>query len=120
MTNAIALLCMLLVGHFLCDYPLQGDFLARAKNQTAPIPGVPWYQALTAHAAIQAGAVWFIVAPWSTGAWKLALGEFVMHWMIDYRKSAGGLDFDQDQMLHALCKVGWVFVLAMWGTWGPS
>jgi hypothetical protein len=115
MTAALALLCLLLIGHCLCDYPLQGDFLARAKNHTAPIPGVPWYQALTAHAAIQAGSVWIL-----TRSWQLGLGEFVMHWLIDHRKCAGGLDYDQDQALHVLCKVGWVFVLAMWGTWGPS
>lgn len=34
---------MLLAGHALCDYPLQGDFLAKAKNRAAPLPGVPWY-----------------------------------------------------------------------------
>ena len=32
-----------------------GDFLARAKNRTAPIPGFPWWQALTAHAAMHSG-----------------------------------------------------------------
>jgi hypothetical protein len=37
---------LLLVDHALADYPLQGDFLARAKNHTAPIPGISWYQSL--------------------------------------------------------------------------
>ena len=36
------ILFWLMVGHALADYPLQGDFLAKAKNRTAPIPGVPW------------------------------------------------------------------------------
>jgi hypothetical protein len=35
----------LIAGHALADYPLQGDFLSRAKNRSAPIPGFPWWQA---------------------------------------------------------------------------
>jgi hypothetical protein len=41
-------------AHFYFDYAGQGDFMARAKNRLAPIPGVPWHSVLTAHAAIQA------------------------------------------------------------------
>jgi hypothetical protein len=29
---------LLFAGHALCDYPLQGDFLARGKNHCNPIP----------------------------------------------------------------------------------
>ena len=28
----------LIAGHCLADYPLQGDFLSKAKNRTAPFP----------------------------------------------------------------------------------
>lgn len=41
--NGFALFAALVAGHALADYPLQGDFLARAKNRAAPIPGVPWF-----------------------------------------------------------------------------
>jgi hypothetical protein len=102
------LLFWLIVGHALCDYPLQGDFLARAKNHTAPIPGVPWYQALAAHALIQAGMVAFLTH-------SLALGatEFAAHVAIDYAKCSGRLSYNQDQALHVACKVVWVaFMLA--------
>ena len=51
------MLFVLVVAHFLCDFPLQGDFLAKAKNPEAPLPGVPWQWAMLAHAAIHAGAV---------------------------------------------------------------
>ncbi|MFM1977463.1 MAG: hypothetical protein RL145_2309, partial [Pseudomonadota bacterium] len=44
--NPLSLLYLLIVAHFICDYPLQGDFLSKAKNLTAPIPGVPWWQAM--------------------------------------------------------------------------
>jgi hypothetical protein len=42
----------LLVGHAIADYPLQGDFLAKAKNYTLAIPGIPWQQALFWHARL--------------------------------------------------------------------
>lgn len=46
MRNMLALMIGL---HMLADYPLQGDFLAKAKNRRVPVPGVPWWQALGAH-----------------------------------------------------------------------
>lgn len=33
------LLFILIAGHALADYPLQGDFLAKGKNHKAPIAG---------------------------------------------------------------------------------
>ena len=53
----VGLLWLLLCGHALCDYPLQGDFLARGKNHTDPIPGIPWVHCLVAHALIHGGMV---------------------------------------------------------------
>lgn len=78
------LLFWLLVGHAVADYPLQGDFLARGKNHTAPLPGVPWWICLLNHAAIHAGAVALV-----TGSVMLGLAEFVIHAQIDYLKCAG-------------------------------
>jgi hypothetical protein len=96
----------LLVGHAICDYPLQGEFLAKAKNASAPIPGVPWWQALAAHALIHAGAVAAI-----TGLWWLGLAEFLVHAVTDDAKCRGRLTFNQDQAIHAACKVLWVFAV---------
>ena len=56
------MLALLLAAHALCDYPLQGDFLAKAKNPAQPIPGVPWWCAMAAHCAIHAGAVLLVTA----------------------------------------------------------
>ena len=95
----------LLIGHYLCDYPLQGDFLAKAKNHKAPIPGVPWYHALIAHAAIQAGMVWLV-----TGKLWMAGIEFGVHAIIDYQKSEGIISFGTDQFLHVIFKA----VYALW------
>jgi len=101
------ILFLLTVGHFLCDYPLQGDFLARGKNHVNPIPGVPWYQCLTAHAGIHSGMVYLI-----TGSLFLGLLEFVLHFGIDYTKCSGKISYNTDQFLHFLCKIliAWMFV----------
>lgn len=98
----LTLLFLLLVVHALADYPLQGDFLARAKNHRQPIPGVPWWQALAAHSMIHAGGVWLV-----TGSILLGLAELVSHAVIDWMKSGGGLTFTQDQALHVWFKACW-------------
>lgn len=97
------LLILLLAAHALCDYPLQGDFLSKAKNRSNPLPGVPWWQALSAHAAIHSGAVLLL-----TGSAPLACIEFCAHFFIDDQKCAGRLSFNADQALHVACKLGYV------------
>jgi len=104
----IALFLKLVIGHALTDYPLQGDFLSKAKNHKSPIPGVPWYQALAAHSAIQAGMVWFV-----TGSLLLGCVEFTLHAAIDYTKCDGRISFNQDQALHLTCKAVYVIVIAV-------
>lgn len=114
------LLFALAIGHALADYPLQGAFLADAKNRHAkPLPlaaNVPsppglWIHALTAHSLIHGGAVWLI-----TGSVTLALVEVGLHWLIDYSKCERWLGYTTDQLLHLSCKAlyaaaitcGWV------------
>lgn len=99
------MLLALVVAHFVCDFPLQGDFLAKAKNPAAPLPGVPWEWAMAAHASIHAGAVLAI-----TGSPALAFLEFVAHWAIDMAKCYGVVTFSTDQYLHLACKLLWVLV----------
>lgn len=93
------LLIKLIAVHCLADYPLQGDFLSTAKNHKKPVPGVPWYQALGAHAAIQAGGVWLV-----TGSLFCAGLELAAHALVDYLKCDGRISFNQDQAAHILCK----------------
>lgn len=100
-------LCWMIVAHAVCDYPLQGDFLSRAKNRFAPLPGVPWYQAMGAHVVIHGGAVALL-----TGVWWLGVLEIVAHAVIDDRKCAGRLTFNQDQFLHIVCKFSWAMLAA--------
>jgi hypothetical protein len=104
--NGWEIMGLLIVGHALADYPLQGDFLAKAKNHTAPLPGMPWYQALLMHSIIHAGFVGVI-----TQSLWLGLAELVIHAATDYAKCAGKISFNQDQAIHIICKAVWVVVV---------
>lgn len=102
------LFALMISAHALGDYPLQGDFLSRAKNRANPVPGVPWYQALAAHSIIQGGFVGLV-----TGSLWLGLAEAAAHALIDDAKCTGKLTFNQDQALHVACKIAWVAVLIL-------
>lgn len=104
----IELFALLVFAHFLFDYPLQGDFLSKAKNRVNPIPHVPWYQAMFAHTAMHGFAVWFI-----TGIPLLGLAEMAIHWITDDLKCRGELTYNQDQAVHIICKVVWVLITTM-------
>jgi hypothetical protein len=104
-SSTLQLFAALIIGHVIADYPLQGDFLSRAKNRSNPLSGVPWYQALGAHALIQGGAVWLI-----TGVWWLGALELVCHAVIDDTKCRGTIGFNFDQILHILCKALWACI----------
>lgn len=100
----VSLALMLLVAHWVADYPLQGDFLSSAK-QNGPLRAYH----LIAHAGIQGGAVFLI-----TGSIVLGLAEWVLHAIIDEAKIRGATTFAQDQVLHIVCKALWLAVIA-WG-----
>lgn len=93
---------LLFAGHALCDYPLQGDFLAKGKNHKSPLPGIPWYQCMGAHAVIHAGMVYLV-----TRSLTFASLEFVVHFWTDFSKCDGALTFNQDQAVHYAFKVLW-------------
>lgn len=98
----------MLIGHAIADYPLQGDWLSKAKNHRLDL--VPdetiWPLALASHAAIHAGMVALV-----TGSWVLALCEFVAHLWIDWGKCEGIIGYNTDQILHILCKLLWFALL---------
>ena len=104
----LTLLIYLLAGHALADYPLQGEFLSKAKNRTTPIPGVPWWHALSAHSAIHGGVVTFL-----TGQWYLGVAEFLIHAITDDAKCRGKITYNQDQAIHIVCKLIW-FVITIY------
>lgn len=119
------ILIYLLAAHALCDYPLQGDWLSKAKNPTLifdPSAGLRkpadgdrysremlehiWPLALASHALIQATAVLLI-----THSIVLCAAEFVLHSAIDYAKCRGTFGYNTDQVFHILCKLAWFSAL---------
>lgn len=110
----MSLFFQLIIAHFLCDYPLQGDFIAKFKNPNiaSPVkPEVIWWQLLTAHSAIHSGAVWYL-----TGSPTLAAAECIHHWVTDYLKCQGCFGFHVDQLFHAFSKAAWAFIAWKWMT----
>jgi len=103
----LELFALMVFAHALADYPLQGDFLSKAKNHKDPIPGIPFYHALGAHSIIQAGFVGII-----TGMIWLAIAEFFIHVATDYAKCDGRISYNTDQAIHIGCKALWA-VLAV-------
>ncbi len=87
--GALTLLFALVIGHAVCDFPLQGEFLAAGKNRNVkmpdpegePFPGNLWAYCLSAHSLVHAGMVWLV-----TGSALFGLIEFACHWAIDYGK----------------------------------
>jgi hypothetical protein len=94
---------LLLAGHILLDFPLQGEYLARGKNPNTPWEGVPWSLLLTYHAALHGLCVYLI-----TGHIRMGLIEFALHWYIDYSKYQNQINFVIDQALHLLIKLAFV------------
>lgn len=99
MTDEILTMGLLLCGgHWLADYPLQSDFMAKAK-----VAGPLRAYHLIAHAGIHSAVVLLV-----TGSIWLALAEWLLHTLIDEAKTRGIIDFAQDQALHLACKLLWL------------
>lgn len=105
----------LLVGHFVADFPLQTDHIAKFKNRrnrSEPPQGQRyqpvWTWVMSAHAATHAGAVAL-----ATGNVAFGCAEFILHWGIDAAKCENLTDPAVDQILHIACKV--VYAALLWG-----
>lgn len=106
-----AMLWWMLVGHALCDYPLQGDSMAKGKNRHTPPfnvppgqkPGTVWPYWLGSHALIHGGMVTLV-----TGSVLLGVCEAVAHWFIDMAKCENITNLHIDQAAHVFCKLLWI------------
>lgn len=103
----LELFFVLVFFHFLADYPLQGSFLAEAKNRHTAIGKMFWPHALGAHSFIQGGFVYL-----ATGVVWLGLAEVLLHFSIDFAKCDNKINLHQDQLLHIACKGLWVLLVA--------
>jgi len=102
----------LLCAHALCDFPLQGDTMAKLKSRHTPIdptrvpvgakPSATWFYWLSAHALIHGGAVSLL-----TGNVALGITAAVAHWVIDFAKCENWTNLHQDQAMHVACTALW-------------
>jgi len=98
----------LLAAHAVADFALQQEAMGAGKNRHNKIhkeKGThfpPWYYWLTAHSLVHGGAVYII-----TNSIFLGIVETLLHWLIDYSKCEGWINFHQDQALHIGCKIGY-------------
>jgi len=110
---AANLFLMLSMGHFVGDFGLQSDRMAREK---CPGHGVTlgWGWWLTAHAGIHG----FLVAL-VTGIPLLGLAEWIVHILIDLGKCRHLWRLPVDQALHVFSKLLWA-LLAVGVAGGPG
>ena len=100
--HPLNLLILLLLGHFVADFPLQGDKMAVEKCPGKDVT-LNWRWWLSAHA----GTHGFFVAL-LTGIPALGVAEMVCHFLIDFGKCRFGYKLIIDQILHWGCKLVWV------------
>ncbi len=102
----------LVAGHFIGDFPLQGDAIAVQKSRhtdNALALAVPWYYWLSAHAVTHGTAVLLI-----TSRVDLAVAETMAHGLIDFAQCERWINLHVDQGLHLLCKVLWLALAFGW------
>lgn len=105
----IVLFAMVL-SHFVCDFALQSDWIAKNKNRHASPAGYDpklhgpqqtiWPWVLTSHAATHAAGIWV-----ATGSPVAAFAELIAHWVIDFGKCDRRYGIHTDQILHLVTKV---------------
>lgn len=100
-SSFVATFFFLMFCHFLADFPLQGDFLAKSKHPDLNPAGI-WVITMTAHCMIHAGLTYAL-----TGGIMLAMIQLVSHFVIDVSKCKGWLGlgekaFVRDQLMHVL------------------
>lgn len=89
----------LLAAHYLADYPLQGDFIAREKNKKRAQLNASTY-VLYLHCFVHAFLVFVI-----TESWLAFFIMFFSHYLIDLAKNNDVIDFMTDQALHIVVLV---------------
>lgn len=105
----LMLIFAMAIWHAIADYPMQGDFMARAKNRLTPVAGIPWRTVLLMHGLIHAAGVWLV-----TGYVSLAIAEVIIHCIVDDLKCRKKISFNTDQFIHLLCKVAYAVMTIRW------
>ena len=115
MSYMLYILFLLLAGHALGDYPLQGQYMSDAKNRHTEHGKDVWWMVLTSHSLIQGAIVALI-----TSSIILGILETICHWIIDFMKCDNKIDYKTDQFLHVICKFLWFYILVSCGAFQPT
>lgn len=87
MVEVFALLIIFQIKHFLCDYPLQNEYML---GKFKPFPD--WALPLIAHCSVHAAATLIIALVWGSEiAFKLAWLDFCIHFLMDHIKASKDL-----------------------------
>ena len=115
MNYMLFILFLLLAGHALGDYPLQGPYLSEIKNRNTEQGKNIWWIGLTAHSLIH-GAIVALV----TSSVILGILETIAHWITDFMKCENKIDYKTDQFLHIVHKFIWFFISVACGGFQPA
>lgn len=103
-------LWLMFLGHYICDFTLQSDFMAKFKMPylwsdkfNKNVRNAMWFHVMSAHCATHALAVYLV-----SNSFLFSVLEFIAHFVIDTAKVNGKLGFKADQFLHLFCKVVWL------------
>ena len=95
---AFILLIVFQVKHFICDFPLQSDWMVHFKTAA----GWKFVWPLSAHCLIHAGATLCILLWWSPHLWWLTGVDFIAHFLMDrFKSSPNFLGRYSDRTRHA-------------------
>lgn len=120
LANAFVLLIVFQIKHFLADFPLQFPYMLRKFR-----PGWDFVLPLTTHCLVHAFLTLVIVLCVDYRLWWLAVGDFVVHFIMDRIKSGPRylgrfkdatttsywVSFGADQMVHHLTHMLIVWIL---------
>jgi hypothetical protein len=96
---------LLILWHFVADYVLQTEFIAKFKSHKNSLDAAPWYYVLFAHCATHALGVFLI-----TGNIVLVYFQLITHFIIDWLKCDERTNIHVDQLLHFI-------VMALTAAW---
>lgn len=116
MNDIATLFFLMIAGHAVCDFGLQGEWMATNKNRHTRrnFPAeklasmeIIWPHLLFAHAITHGLSVYLV-----SHSLKLGIFETLSHMAIDFGKCERWYGFHVDQFLHIGTKVLWVFLFS--------